>query len=153
MINYSAGGNSGTFTYNSTIETLKIFKSDCPRDVVFRDTFDSNGLNGEINVTYKVTFELELKETETPMKESNLLHKLYSNSEFSDVKIQCDGKVFNCHKIVLSGQSEVFKKMLVENDFVEATSGEIKITDTPAQGLYSTGWFKKQFSPCWLGLW
>ena len=99
--------------------------SDCP---VFKDIFKANV---EINVTYKVAFELELKKTEMPLMKPNLLHKLHSNGEFSDVKIHSDGKVFNCHKLILSGQSEVFKQMLdVENKFVEATSGEIKITDT-----------------------
>ena len=96
--------------------------SDCP---VFKDIFKA------INVTCKVTLELELKKTEMPLMKSNLLHKLYSGGEFSDVKIHCDGKVFYCHKLILSGHSEVFKKMLdVEYKFVEATSGEIKITDT-----------------------
>ena len=52
--------------------------------------------------------------------------------ELSDVKIYCEGKIFNCHKLILSGQSKVFKTMLSNNDMVEATSGEIKIVDTPA---------------------
>ena len=61
-----------------------------------------------------------------------LLHKLYSEGEFSDVKIFCDGKVFNCHKIILSRQSEVFEKMLAENNMKEATFGKIEITDISA---------------------
>ena len=133
MIEYSAGGKSGSFSFTRpTLHTftdvkfwIAFIRSDCP---VFKDIFKANV---EINVTYKVTLELELKKTEIPLMKPNLLHKLYSDGEFSDVKIICDGKVFNCHKLILSGQSEVFKKMLdIENKFVEATSGEIKITDT-----------------------
>ena len=85
----------------------------------------------KVNVTFKVTFELELKKIEMPTK-PKLLHKLYLEGEFSDTKIFCDGKVFNCHKIILSRQSDVFKKMLVENDTKEATSGKIEITDISA---------------------
>ena len=83
----------------------------------------------EINVTYKVKFEIELKKTEMP--KSKLLHKLYLEDELSDVKIHCDGKVFNCHKIILSGQSEVFK-MILSGNSNEATSGKIEITDASA---------------------
>ena len=73
---------------------------------------------------------------------SKLLEKLYKNvcgfkpdveyDELSDVKIFCEGKIFNCHKLILSGQSKVFKTMLFNNDMVEATSGEINIVDTSA---------------------
>jgi len=138
MIEYSAGGKSGSFSFTrltlrNKYTNIRFWNgcthSDCP---VFRDVFKANV---EINVTYKVTLELELKKTEMPSMKPNLLHKLYSDGEFSDVKIHCDGKVFNCHKLILSGQSEVFKKMLVENDCVEATTGEIKITDTPATAM------------------
>ena len=68
-------------------------------------------------------------------QKSKLLHKLYLEGEFSDVKIHCDEKVFNCHKIILSGQSEVFKKMLSGNN-IEATSGKIEITDVSAIPLF-----------------
>ena len=83
----------------------------------------------EINVTYKVKFEIELKKTEMP--KSKLLHKLYLEDELSDVKIHCDDKVFNCHKLILSGQSEVFK-MILSGNSNEATSGKIEITDASA---------------------
>ena len=132
LIEYSAGGKSGSFTSNSIKEFLYTFTSDCPEDQIFNDVFNRTMSNVEINVTYKVTFELELERTEMPSMKPNLLHKLYSDGEFSDVKIHCDGKVFNGHKIILSGQSEVFKNMLVENDFIESTSGKIEITDISA---------------------
>ena len=135
LIEYSAGGKSGSFTSNPKKELLSKFTSDCPSDKIFKEVLNPTVSNVEINVTYKVTFELELKKTEMPSLKPNLLHKLYSDGEFSDVKIHCDGKVFNCHKIILSGQSEVFKNMLVENDFIESTSGEIKIINISATAM------------------
>ena len=134
LIEYSAGGKSGSFTSNPIKELLSKFTSNCPNDDMFRKIFNRH-LTCEINVTYKVTFELELKKTEMPSLKPNLLHQLYSDGEFSDVKIHCDGKVFNGHKIILSGQSEVFKNMLVENDFIESSSGKIEITDISATAM------------------
>ena len=107
MIEYSAGCKSGTLSFTRpTLHTftnikfwLDFIRSDCP---VFKDIFKANV---EINVTYKVTLELELKKAEIPLMKPNLLHKLYSEGEFSDVKIHCDGKVFNCHKLILRVKS------------------------------------------------
>ena len=134
LVEYSAGGKSGCFTSNPKKDLLCKFTSDCPNDKIFNEVFKSN-VELEINVAYKVTFELELKKTEMPPLKPNLLHKLYSEGEFSDVKIHCDGKVFNCHKLILSGQSQVFKNMLVENDFIESSSGKIEITDISATAM------------------
>ena len=135
-IEFSArsGFGFGFLTYNPKVESISNFKSPCPKDEVFRNIFGSPTVNDEINVTYKVTFEIELKETEMPTPKSNLLHKLYSDGELSDVKIHCGGKVFSCHKVILSGQSEVFKNMLFGNS-IEATSGKIEITDISASAM------------------
>ena len=57
---------------------------------------------------------------------------LYLKSDFSDIKILCEDKIFYCHKVILSSQSEVFKSMLTNVDMVEASSGEIKIVDIAA---------------------
>merc|ERR1712018_761343 len=63
-----------------------------------------------------------------------LHEKLYLNDEFSDVKIFCQDKIFNCHKLILACQSEVFKRMLgwsiINNNMVESNTGEVKVTDT-----------------------
>ena len=134
QIEYSTRAKSGFLTYNPKVESISNFKSPCPKDEVFRNIFGSPTVNDEINVTYKVTFEIELKRTGMPMPKSNLLHKLYSDIELSDVKIHCGGKVFSCHKIILSGMSEVFKKTLFGNSS-EATSGEIEITDISASAM------------------
>ena len=59
-----------------------------------------------------------------------MLEKLYLNDELSDVKIFCQEKIFNCHKNILACQSEVFKRMLMDSNMVESTSGKVKVTDT-----------------------
>ena len=123
----------GSLSYNPKVESLSNFKSPCPTNKGFQHTF-SGSKGNEINVTYKVTFEIELKKTEMPTPKSNLLHKLYSDGELSDVKIHCGGKVFSCHKVILSGQSEVFKNMLFGNS-IEATSGKIEIIDISASAM------------------
>ena len=94
-------------------------------------------------VTYKMEFELHYKESggiARPFSLSlgkrlqtlGLSENLYLNSEFSDIKILCEDKIFYCHKVILSSQSEVFKSMLTNVEMVEASSGEIKIVDIVA---------------------
>ena len=147
-IEYSVEGKSGSLTFNPNVKLLSKFQSksmqnygSAPEHADFHEIFGFYSYCPQkkvpsVNVTYKVTFELDLKITEMPSK-SKLLHKFYSEGEFSDVEIHCDGKVFHCHKIILSGQSGVFKKMLEKNkkrkhDMVEATTGKIEISDTSA---------------------
>ena len=61
--------------------------------------------------------------------EEALGSKLFLAKEFMDLKIICKGKVFECHKNVLSCQSDVFKTMLLNMKTDEAKSGEVKIKD------------------------
>ena len=59
--------------------------------------------------------------------------KLFLDKELCDVKIFCEDKTFDCHKIIQSIQSEVFKKMLADdNNMVESTSREIRVTKVSA---------------------
>ena len=112
----------------------------------FRDMFIPKNLPHleDIDVTYIVDFDLDLKNPEEwgfrwiPLGSSGpeeFLEKLYLNDELSDVKIYCEDKIFNCHKLILGGNSKVFKNMLFNNEMVEATSGEIKIVDIPADAM------------------
>ena len=55
--------------------------------------------------------------------------KLFLDKEFVDLKIICKGKTFECHKNVLSCQSDVFKTMLLNMKTDEAKSGQVKIKD------------------------
>merc|ERR1719228_2250129 len=54
--------------------------------------------------------------------------------KLSDVKLLCDGKAFECHKLVLSCRSDVFEAMFT-NKMVESQSGEVKIEDVKADAL------------------
>ena len=55
--------------------------------------------------------------------------KLFLDKEFVDLKIICKGKTFECHKNVLSCQSDVFKTMFLNMNMDEAKSGQVKIKD------------------------
>ena len=63
----------------------------------------------------------------------DLKEKLYIDSyiekEFVDVQILCNGKTFDCHKIVLSCQSEVFKTMIKNKSSTEKKIGIMKIEE------------------------
>jgi len=56
------------------------------------------------------------------------LDSLFTSQEYSDVKVKCGEKEFNCHKIILSSRSPVFKTML-ELDMKEKQTGRIEIKD------------------------
>ena len=89
-------------------------------------------------ITYKLEFELNYKESGAGARpillslDKRMSENLYLNSDFSDIKILCEDKIFYCHKVILSSQSEVFRSMLTNVDMVEASSGEIKIVDFAA---------------------
>ena len=62
--------------------------------------------------------------------------------ELSDVKLLCEGKTFDCHKLVLVCQSDVFEAMLKkETKMVESESAEVKIEDTKAETLENMIYF------------
>ena len=48
----------------------------------------------------------------------------YNNSDFSDVQVACDGRVFDCHQVILSARSPVFKAML-QADMAEAKDKKV----------------------------
>ena len=73
----------------------------------------------------------------------NLAAKLYGQNEFSDVKIVCNGKCFECHKLVLISQSDVLKTMIKNKSLIEKQfEGVMEInendfsSDTMEQILY-----------------
>ena len=78
--------------------------------------FDSIFCNG--NHGKKVTFSLStifdvLKIDEKPPMEKclKLPEMLYMKKELSDIKLICGREIFECHKLVLSCQSDVFETM------------------------------------------
>ena len=85
----------------------------------------------DYTVTYSLKIELVLKDLPILTDEfSKLPALLFADKELCDVKIICNGKKFECHKLVLSCRSEVFKTMFKnDSDTAEANSGEVEIKD------------------------
>ena len=54
--------------------------------------------------------------------------KLFNSKEFSDVEIECDGKIFNCHQLILSTRSDVFRAMFQPNT-KESITKKVNIDD------------------------
>ena len=155
QIDYSSGDEKGTITFKQSVEKLKedfYFQSNPTGldrslfDFTKKDSNDFLNIVGDIEksnlertLTFAVTFNIFPKKKELPAGEglAKKLGTLLMNGEWSDIKLICEGKVFNCHKIVLCCNSEVFKNMLLNKSMEEANSGEIEITDTPAAALES----------------
>ena len=54
--------------------------------------------------------------------------KLFTDKEFADVELECDGEVFHCHQLILSARSDVFRAMF-QNDMKESRSKKVAIED------------------------
>jgi hypothetical protein len=52
---------------------------------------------------------------------------LLNDSTFSDFKIICEDKTFDCHKCILANQSDVLKIMLLSKDWSENQEDTLKI--------------------------
>ena len=118
--------------FNSNIDcNTKSLKEgySCPSFVDIASFRKAHSMINSTFITYTLIFDLELKELVTLPKAKKVYEKLYLDSDLSDVKIICEGKIFPSHKNVLSCQSNVFKRMLNDSDMVEAKSGEIKMID------------------------
>ena len=107
------------------------------RDKTFFSVFnETNSRDGTV-VTYSLT--VELAQTDVPIlvdEFSKLPALLFADKEHCDVKIICDGKTFECHKLVLSCRSDVFKTMFKnESDMAEANSGEVEIKDVDEETM------------------
>ena len=59
---------------------------------------------------------------------SEHLEKLFNCKEFSDVEIECDGEIFNCHMNILSTRSDVFRAMF-QADMTENRTKKVTIKD------------------------
>ena len=91
----------------------------------FRSEISALRANHSSEIT-KLKSEMKVNE----QKWENFAEKLYGEKEFSDVKIICDDKHFDCHKVVLSSQSEVFKTMFKNKSLIEKQSeGMMKIDE------------------------
>ena len=138
-IEYSCGVLKGALSFNASIDKLKTKRmvlnenSTVDKEVIFNQNRKCVG--------FAVTFHLILKRDELAKTlalplDKKLTQKLFLDTKFCDVKVvSSEGKIFECHKNVLCLQSEVFERMLANNNMAESTSGEIKATETRAVAL------------------
>jgi len=56
------------------------------------------------------------------------LGKLFNDKELSDVEVECGGEVFNCHQLILSTRSDVFRAMF-QADMKENRTKKVTIKD------------------------
>ena len=112
QINYEADGTEKRFcSFEISAEIVKngYFKIPVPKR---NDEFWKWKRERNIQlITWSITFDLNLKKSNEAhlAAENKLANKLFLKSEFSDVKIFCDDKIFDVHKNILCCQSEVFK--------------------------------------------
>jgi len=52
----------------------------------------------------------------------------FKDQEFADVEIECDGEIFNCHQLILSIRSDVFRAMF-QADMAEKRTKKVTIKD------------------------
>ena len=111
-LRYQYGGIEGEWVWKNG---CTLSKGEFVADSRSHPNFDKIFL-GESKITkqvlFKLAIEFELKKNPPPKIEKlpQKLDKMFiQGNEFSDIKIMCDGKTFECHKIILSCQSEVFK--------------------------------------------
>ena len=55
-------------------------------------------------------------------------------TEFSDVEVKCGERIFNCHKLILSARSPVFKAMF-QADMKEKETKEVEIEEIKSEAV------------------
>ena len=60
------------------------------------------------------------------------LGKVFSDKQFSDIKIQCEGQTFDCHVAILAARSPVFRRMF-QADMKEKETKTVTIEDFKAE--------------------
>ena len=76
-----------------------------------------------------------------PKQPENIGSWIFNSKKFCDFKIICNGKTFECHKIVLSCQSDVFDTMFANMNMAEAKSGEVEVNDIKAEVMETMLYF------------
>jgi len=74
-------------------------------------------------------------DTDTQALKSHM-RSLFSQREFTDVKVLCGSQVFDCHKAILASRSPVFRAMLT-TDMVEARTNKVEIKDRQPGVVYA----------------
>ena len=86
------------------------------------------GKNSEIR-NLKSDHKTEMKAKEDWENLNGLAGKLFGDKEFADLKLVCKEKTLNCHKAVLSCQSEVFKNMIKNKSLIEKPGEVMEIEE------------------------
>ncbi len=60
---------------------------------------------------------------------------LLTSGKFSDIKVICKDKQFDCHKVILATQSAVFEAMFSNEDLLETKQGVVTIKDMEPEEL------------------
>jgi len=72
-----------------------------------------------------------------PVSENRLssdLGELFVSGALSDVIVSCNGKEFNCHKVVLAARSSVFRAMF-EHNMEEKKNSAVKVEDVEGDAM------------------
>ena len=80
-------------------------------------------------------YDLEIIDFVKSTPQKSLGSMIFAAEEFFDLKVICNGKTFQCHKVVLASQSDVFSTMLLNMEMTEAKLGEVKIDDFKAETI------------------
>jgi len=59
---------------------------------------------------------------------------LLTDPKYADINLKCQGRVFPCHRVILSSRSSVFERMF-DSNMAEAKSGTVVIEDMEADTL------------------
>ena len=94
-----------------------------------------NGQQGCYRMGVDGKYDLKIVDLVKSATQKNMVSKLFLDKEFMDLKINCNGKTLECHRSVLSSQSDVFRTMFLNMDMKEAKSGEIEINDISAETM------------------
>jgi len=152
QIDYWSGDDKGTIFFKQRVDKLKedfyfqtnpIGKDPALSDFTTedRENFltiignpEKSGIEKDVNFTVTLNIFPKKKELPAGLGLARKLGGLLLNGEMSDIKLSCNGEIFNCHKIVLCCNSEAFKTMLLNNS-KEAVIGEMEVTETLATDL------------------
>jgi len=88
------------------------------------------------NITgFKQLQNVSIKKSSNPAKQLvNDLEVALNDTEYSDVKIVCGDKIFDCHRIFLSSRSSVFRAMF-QHGMTEAQTRRIEIKELEPEVL------------------
>ena len=105
-LGFDSSDGSGAFVFNSAVYGLNVesFKSGYSKEFKFLDSQIFRETHSTIkseSVTYTMEFNLNLKKLVATPKPKKIHENIFLGQEISDVKIDCKGKIFPCHKIVL----------------------------------------------------